>query len=93
MITRRNPLKSGQCFLQGRQPMLWNLAADHSRNPLKSGQCFLQKSKSSFRSILSPCRNPLKSGQCFLQAVSEVLDESGISQSQSPQIGSMFLTK
>ena len=42
------------------------------------------------KTLLS-CRNPLKSGQCFLP-VSEVLDESGISQSQSPQIGSMFLT-
>ena len=39
----RNPLKSGQCFLQVCLP--WStlpLNIDNSRNPLKSGQCFLR---------------------------------------------------
>ena len=39
----RNPLKSGQCFLQGRIKDFKAVieAEDTSRNPLKSGQCFL----------------------------------------------------
>ena len=37
----RNPLKSGQCFLQGTAPPLGK--ARPSRNPLKSGQCFLRR--------------------------------------------------
>ena len=39
------------------------------------------------------CRNPLKSGQCFLQIEKEVKGKKVlIEMSQSPQIGSMFLT-
>ena len=35
----RNPLKSGQCFLQ---PITEKKEAEQAgRNPLKSGQCFL----------------------------------------------------
>ena len=37
----RNPLKSGQCFLQ-RESVSKNIDKLESRNPLKSGQCFLQ---------------------------------------------------
>ena len=36
---RRNPLKSGQCFLQIMKKTL--IFCYESRNPLKSGQCFL----------------------------------------------------
>ena len=39
-VYRRNPLKSGQCFLHG-----WTLEEalrEAGRNPLKSGQCFLR---------------------------------------------------
>ena len=69
MITmRRNPLKSGQCFLLKQFYDISQNDPVFRRNPLKSGQCFLHlvlvrlgyhgRRKS---------RNPLKSGQCFLQ--------------------------
>ena len=37
----RNPLKSGQCFLQLQKKQGGNKDED-GRNPLKSGQCFLR---------------------------------------------------
>ena len=65
------------------------------RNPLKSGQCFLRilQGFKSFDWSLRR-RNPLKSGQCFLHNLCGTA-RKGILQgfkSQSPQIGSMFLT-
>ena len=39
---RRNPLKSGQCFLRRAISQLSQEAEGYCRNPLKSGQCFLQ---------------------------------------------------
>ena len=89
----RNPLKSGQCFL------LWDLKWGvkkvwWSRNPLKSGQCFLQKYIAALKALeLSLSRNPLKSGQCFLLKWALKIKNSYFRYlSQSPQIGSMFLT-
>ena len=66
-----------------------------SRNPLKSGQCFLlfwAIFGLLFYSIKS--RNPLKSGQCFLLLLPCQIQiwRSEMIESQSPQIGSMFLT-
>ena len=66
----RNPLKSGQCFLQAfllhkkRRCRKWK-----RRNPLKSGQCFLPYGQWPLWRRLrhERRRNPLKSGQCFLQ--------------------------
>ena len=37
----RNPLKSGQCFLQGTGTVYVMCPECLGRNPLKSGQCFL----------------------------------------------------
>ena len=65
------------------------------RNPLKSGQCFLQK-ESLTNSALGERRhgrNPLKSGQCFLHISCLAMRlQKKMDMSQSPQIGSMFLT-
>ena len=41
---------------------------------------------------MQECRNPLKSGQCFLQSKIEEIQTEMETVSQSPQIGSMFLT-
>ena len=65
------------------------------RNPLKSGQCFLLRQQ--FQHVIideaHDSRNPLKSGQCFLQADAlKKIQEIYRIRSQSPQIGSMFLT-
>ena len=38
----RNPLKSGQCFLQATSKLTKLQELAEGRNPLKSGQCFLQ---------------------------------------------------
>ena len=63
------------------------------RNPLKSGQCFLQKMPLHKSYLgLDLGRNPLKSGQCFLQIFQCGIYKKGYKESQSPQIGSMFLT-
>ena len=89
----RNPLKSGQCFLHI-VDTLKDLIKEiqEGRNPLKSGQCFLlgvetkglyiEKSVAipSNRVNVSYCL--LKRKICYVEAV----------KSQSPQIGSMFLT-
>ena len=43
--------------------------------------------------MIASCRNPLKSGQCFLPTPTMEPDLADlIEESQSPQIGSMFLT-
>ena len=68
-----------------------------SRNPLKSGQCFLlinimRRGFKNYEDFLG--RNPLKSGQCFLPCPKCGSECSRIyKKSQSPQIGSMFLTQ
>ena len=90
----RNPLKSGQCFLQKYQSFGKDFKRERRRNPLKSGQCFLllcvfqgkRKTK-----LCLPCRNPLKSGQCFLHSYCALWIKVK-KESQSPQIGSMFPT-
>ena len=41
MLVGRNPLKSGQCFLQRLLARFYSSRLEKSRNPLKSGQCFL----------------------------------------------------
>ena len=64
-----------------------------SRNPLKSGQCFLHSLYSKPANRLVQSRNPLKSGQCFLRKDKRVWKLLDIAVSQSPQIGSMFLTE
>ena len=87
----RNPLKSGQCFLLS-ATMLWRLRVRVSRNPLKSGQCFLQNITCLNGIVVLTGRNPLKSGQCFLQILLTGKVSPRPFQSQSPQIGSMFLT-
>ena len=63
----RNPLKSGQCFLQGLK-LTRPVIPSQGRNPLKSGQCFLQKQnvRPAIYTFKNGSRNPLKSGQCFL---------------------------
>ena len=64
------------------------------RNPLKSGQCFLQISMKSGLKTLKKSQSP-QIGSMFLTRViniKEVPPEFKI-ESQSPQIGSMFLTK
>ena len=65
------------------------------RNPLKSGQCFLrlEKAKIEARKKGYSGRNPLKSGQCFLQTFTVLRIKEPEAKSQSPQIGSMFLTR
>ena len=68
-FTRRNPLKSGQCFLHKRIARELYPILPTSRNPLKSGQCFLRGEKGGSGNC--PCRNPLKSGQCFLLGIFE----------------------
>ena len=40
--SRRNPLESGQCFLQKMIEELQAMGIKTRRNPLESGQCFLQ---------------------------------------------------
>ena len=63
------------------------------RNPLKSGQCFLRgKLIGDWAEVCPGCRNPLKSGQCFLLSGRAKLVVKDPIRSQSPQIGSMFLT-
>ena len=64
---RRNPLKSGQCFLCGRLPKKNYTRESFSRNPLKSGQCFLHEVDLENEDPYEIGRNPLKSGQCFLR--------------------------
>ena len=118
-VNGRNPLKSGQCFLLifkkevkqngknlSQSPQIGSMfltsfpsqgyegKGREGRNPLKSGQCFLLKSEVLFNST-PPClrRNPLKSGQCFLLTKTKSCITNGACESQSPQIGSMFLTK
>ena len=63
------------------------------RNPLKSGQCFLLTDKIIKELKKGNSRNPLKSGQCFLPKNSFISPNHLYVTSQSPQIGSMFLTK
>ena len=67
-LESRNPLKSGQCFLQRilHHPNI--LHCNPCRNPLKSGQCFLllRVLDVALNGKHPLCRNPLKSGQCFL---------------------------
>ena len=66
-----------------------------SRNPLKSGQCFLPMLSQRWASTyeIGQRRNPLKSGQCFLPCWwCWQLACPHRQWSQSPQIGSMFLT-
>ena len=90
----RNPLKSGQCFLQERLKGIGKLSFKPSRNPLKSGQCFLRRKNWQRIGGTDKGRNPLKSGQCFLhEHTDNVWDALVNDQSQSPQIGSMFLTE
>ena len=67
----RNPLKSGQCFLQNKR--IWRLlevAMDLSQSP-QIGSMFLTRILEKGQSVYLGCygRNPLKSGQCFLQRV------------------------
>ena len=65
----RNPLKSGQCFLQASHSFSSRCQRQgKGRNPLKSGQCFLRKEIRVNRNVSVNIngRNPLKSGQCFL---------------------------
>ena len=63
----RNPLKSGQCFLQNIIAIPYRIyEVKKGRNPLKSGHCFLP-----FKELIKKIqkewsRNPLKSGHCFL---------------------------
>ena len=72
-----------------------DICSDPSRNPLKSGQCFLHNGE--FLGWIDKgsiwCRNPLKSGQCFLLHCSVDYVKKKAVKSQSPQIGSMFLTE
>ena len=58
------------------------------------GSMFLTfTSQSSPKGLGHQRRNPLKSGQCFLQVKTlEITNEESCQKSQSPQIGSMFLT-
>ena len=63
----RNPLKSGQCFLHGKNiapifKCVDGTVAIPSNRVNVSYEGYIQ----SFKSLL-PGRNPLKSGQCFLQ--------------------------
>ena len=65
-----------------------------SRNPLKSGQCFLQE-----RELSKNGKKKLRSqspqiGSMFLTGVNILLlNIAKTTESQSPQIGSMFLTR
>ena len=62
------------------------------RNPLKSGQGFLLTRTGGHQDSPRLRRNPLKSGQGFLLVESFQEAEELASESQSPQIGSRFLT-
>ena len=64
-----------------------------SRNPLESGQCFSPTNLGRHVLCLTLCRNPLESGQCFSLEVELEEVEENEEESQSPRIGSMFLTR
>ena len=90
----RNPLKSGQCFLrrckhENDQRLVGQVAIPSNRVNVSYTQLKKMVDAGVFTS-----RNPLKSGQCFLHVDNMVIRFSGygVERSQSPQIGSMFLT-
>ena len=90
---RRNPLKSGQCFLQnqknGRREFFPWVAC---RNPLKSGQCFLRVRRKKEQDLILCRRNPLKSGQCFLHEKLPLIIEDFLKFSRNPlKSGQCFL--
>ena len=89
----RNPLKSGQCFLLRKtkkgEGFLAILVAIPSNRVNVS---YKIKEKLSSIGKVSFSRNPLKSGQCFLHLTKSDLKFLSPTQSQSPQIGSMFPT-
>ena len=82
----------GSMFLTSHFDALVEEMKKRGRNPLKSGQCFLPGSITpAFFCSCVTCRNPLKSGQCFLPNWIR-RRKNKKNTSQSPQIGSMFLT-
>ena len=91
---RRNPLKSGQCFLLENVPCQWLKQGEQCRSQSPQiGSMFLTPLDAQQMGItMDTGRNPLKSGQCFLRKKKE--QTKTVRQwSQSPQIGSMFLTE
>ena len=91
----RNPLKSGQCFLHN---VFSGLEPDETivirRNPLKSGQCFLHKVDGAAdelknRGVAIPSNRVNVS---YLIGYYNGMGSQEVDKSQSPQIGSMFLT-
>ena len=53
---------------------------------------FLTQNFKVVKRLVNPRRNPLTSGQCFLQTLKREYDKGIVTPSQSPHIGSMFLT-
>ena len=85
----------GSMFLTVQERETRALGESAGRNPLKSGQCFLREVKNGQNYTVWNLwgRNPLKSGQCFLRFGRRIGQWfRDIPKSQSPQIGSMFLT-
>jgi len=92
----RNPLKSGQCFLPQFQVFVGIVIWKEKKVAIPSNRVNVSYSTSQSTKIKKRTisRNPLKSGQCFLRALWIKKDKQHhLVLSQSPQIGSMFLTK
>ena len=67
VLIRRNPLKSGQCFLQQALNFLLALLKKPRSQSPQIGSMFLTSMfLTQIVSRITPRRNPLKSGQCFL---------------------------
>jgi len=91
----RNPLESGQCFLQRKEYSMWPPPGHASRNPLESGQCFLPSGKGPTRVLASSKGVAIPSNRVNVSYATPFGVEITMfveSVSQSPRIGSMFLT-
>ena len=96
-LLSRNPLKSGQCFLPrtGEESDV-SVTFGSRRNPLKSGQCFLHHSErdGQERNRKKEVAIPSNRVNVSYKSYDAVwLKRKKSSESQSPQIGSMFLTR
>ena len=93
LLLSRNPLKSGQCFLQ----LLYRIKEGDCNGEnvaIPSNRVNVSYRDAKLWRTHLLCRNPLKSGQCFLpKYYLEGIEKAKTVESQSPQIGSMFLTK
>ena len=92
-IKSRNPLKSGQCFLQSGKKKKRIISFGAGRNPLKSGQCFLPlMAKVKDQNI--PGDVAIPSNRVNVSYIKGDENANSVRNlSQSPQIGSMFPTK